>query len=160
MSNPHIAYTDSVKARAGFTVLEMLIAAGIAAVLFIGGALLVTSGTRATDATTDTVRSTANLTTSTRFLHDDLRAARGASSGHAGNNSCATITTSSGTVEYCNTPAGATRSAGSGTTPLTRAGGHVLITRVGNQYRVEVLSSPTDPPSVFTVTSRLEAHRE
>ncbi len=155
-----MAYTDTVRHQAGFTVLEMLIAAGIAAALFLGGALLVTSGTRATEATTGTVRATANLVTITRLLHDDLRAARTASSGHTHSNTCATITTARDTIEYCNTPAGATRSAAGSTTPLTRAGGHVLITRVGNQYHVEILSNPDNPPSVFTVTSRLEAHRE
>lgn len=146
--------------RAGFTLLEMLIAAGIATVVLLGGALLVTGSGRAHQATSDSVRASANLATATRFLHDDLRAARPGASAATGTDGCASIDTPTGLVRYCNTPAGAVRSIGDDTAPLTRAGGHVTITRVGNQYRVELLSGAGAALEVLTIASRLEAHRE
>lgn len=161
ITNPHIVYTAVVAHRAGFTVLELMIAAAIGATLLLAGALLLTSGTRSSTTTSDTVRASATLTTATRLLHEDLRTARSITSALTSTASgCSTITTNAGPVTYCNTPDGATRDTGGGEAPFTRPGGHVLIDRVGNQYRVTILPAPHETASTFTVTSRLEAHRE
>lgn len=138
----------------------MLIAAGIATAVLLAGALLVTGSGRAHDATTDSVRASANLATATRFLHDDLRAARPSESTPTDAAGCATIATPNGLVGYCNTADGAVRTIDGEATPLTRAGGRVTIARIGNQYRVELLTGEDGALEVFTIASRLEPHRE
>lgn len=147
---------------AAFTILEMLIAGTIAALLILSATLLYGGSSRLARTAETNTRSAVQLHVATRILQEDLRQTRPNGSqahGTANDGACATIATLEGEVRYCNAPGGATRQVGDESTRMTPAGGSVVIERVGKQYRVRIRPEPEARETTFVVSSRLEEHQ-